>query len=125
MDDPGCYTISKCCDVDAIRRGKLWFQVHDFHGRFTKVVSTLCRECREWPTEITKGKILTPVEEHSRPGVVVVFTDGSVLRGVKSGWGFIERVGRVVVAEDSGAFAQTTSSMCMEVRALTEALEWL
>ena len=48
------------------------------------------------------------MEEHSRPGVVVVFTDGSVLRGVKSGWGFIERVGRVVVAEDSGAFAQTT-----------------
>ena len=122
MDDPGCYTISKCCDVDAIRRGKLWFQVHDFHGRFTKVVSTLGRECREWPTEITKGKILTLVEEHSRPGVVVVFTDGSVLRGVKSGWGFNERVGRVVVAEDSGAFAQTTSCMCMEVRATTEAL---
>ena len=32
-------------------------------------------------------KILTLVEEHSRPGVVVVFTDGSVLTGVKSGWG--------------------------------------
>ena len=62
-------------------------------GRFTKVASTLGRECREWPTEITKGKILTLVEEHSRPGVVVVFADGSVLRGVKSGWGFSERVG--------------------------------
>ena len=53
------------------------------------------------------------MEEHNRPGMVVVFTDGSVLRGVKSGWGFIERVGRVVVAEDSGAFAQTTSCMCI------------
>ena len=30
-----------------------------------------------------------------------------------------------VVAEDSGAFTQTTSSMCMEVRAITEALQWL
>ena len=29
------------------------------------------------------------------------------------------------MAEDSDAFAQTTSSMCMEMRAITEALEWL
>ena len=43
--------------------------------------------------------------------MVVVFTDGSVLRGVKSGWGFSARVDGVIVAEDSGAFAQTTSSM--------------
>ena len=42
--------------------------------------------------KLQKGKILTLVEEHSRPGVVVVFTDGSVLRGVKSGWGFSARV---------------------------------
>ena len=118
-------TISQCCDVDAIRRGKVWFQVHDPQGRYTKVVSTLGRECREWPTGATNAEILTLVEEHSRPGVVVVFTDGSVLRGVKSGWGFSARVDGVIVAEDSGAFAQTTSSMCMEVRAITEALEWL
>ena len=118
-------TISQCCDVDAIRRGKVWFQGHDPQGRYTKVVSTLGRECREWPTGATNAEILTLVEEHSRPGVVVVFTDGSVLRGVKSGWGFSARVDGVIVAEDSGAFAQTTSSMCMEVRAITEALEWL
>ena len=31
----------------------------------------------------------------------------------------------MLVAEDSGAFTQTTSSMCMEVRAITEALQWL
>jgi ribonuclease HI len=118
-------TISQCCDVDAIRRGKVWFPVHDPQGRYTKVVSTLGRECREWPTGATNAEILTLVDEHSRPGVVVVFTDGSVLRGIKSGWGFSARVDGVIVAEDSGAFAQTTSSMCMEVRAITEALEWL
>ena len=86
----------------------------------TKVVPTLYKECREWPTGATNAEILTLVDEHSRPGVVVVFTDGSVLRGVKSGWGFSARVDGVIVAEDSGAFAQTTSSMC-----ITEALEWL
>ena len=57
--------------------------------------------------------------------MVVVFTDGSGLRGVKSGWGFSAIVDGVIVAEDSGAFAQTTSSMCMEVGAITEALGWL
>ena len=31
----------------------------------------------------------------------------------------------VVVAEGSGTFAQTTSSMCMEVRDITDELEWL
>ena len=65
------------------------------------------------------------MEEHIRPGVVVVFTDGSVLRGVKSGWDFSARGDGVIVAEDSDAFAQTTSSMCMEGRATTEALQWL
>ena len=118
-------TTSQCCDVDVIRSEKVWFQVHDPQGRYTKVVSTLGRECREWPTGATNTEILTLVEEHSKPGVVVVFTDGSVLRGVKSGWDFSARGDGVIVAEDSDAFAQTTSSMCMEVRATTEALEWL
>ena len=37
--------------------------------------------------------------------MVVVFTDGSVLRGVKSGWGFSARVDDgVVVAEDRDYF---------------------
>ena len=31
----------------------------------------------------------------------------------------------MVLAEGSGAFAQTTSSMCMEVRAISEAIMWL
>ena len=44
---------------------------------------------------------------------------------MKSGWAYSTRVESVVVAEDSGALAQTTSRICMEVRAITEALEWL
>ena len=118
-------TISQCCDVDAVRRGKVWRQVHDPQRRFTKVVSNLGRDCREWPVGATNAEILTLVEEHGRPDAVVIFTDGSVKRGVRSGWAYSARVEGVVVAEDSGAFAQTTSSMCMEVRAITEALEWL
>ena len=109
----------------AIRRGKDWFEVHDPQKRFTTVVSTLGRDCREWPAGATNAEILTLVEEYSKPGTVVVFTDGSVRRGVKSGWAYSARENGVVVAEGSGAFAQTTSSMCMEVRAISEAITWL
>ena len=56
---------------------------------------------------------------------MVIFTDGSVKRGIKSGWAYSARVNGVVVAEASGAFVQTTSSMCMEVRAISEAVQWL
>ena len=87
-------------------------------------MSTLGRDCREWPERATNAEILTLVEENIRLGVVVIITDGSVKRGVKSGWAYSARVDCRVVAEDSGAFTQTTSSMCMEVRSITEALQW-
>ena len=63
----------------------------------------------------TDAEILTLVEEHGRPDAVKIFTDGSVKRGVKSGWACSARVEGVVVAEDSDAFAHTTSSMRMRL----------
>ena len=38
-----------------------------------------------------------------------MFTDGSVKKGVKSGWAYSAKIDGFVVAEDSGAFTQTTS----------------
>ena len=52
-------TISQCCDVDAIRRGKDWFDVHDPHTRFTTVVSEIA-----WiAIGATNAEILTIVEK--------------------------------------------------------------
>ena len=42
---------------------------------------------------------------------VVIFTDVSVKTGVGSGWAYSASVEGVVVAEESGAFVHTTSSM--------------
>ena len=39
-----------------------------------------------------------------------------------SGWAYSERQNGVVVAEGSVVFAQTTWSMCMEVRATSKAV---
>ena len=46
---------------------------------------------------------------------LIVYTDGSVQRGVKSGWGYIASLRDKFVKEDSGFDAMTSSSMCMEV----------
>ena len=56
-----------------------------------------------------------------------MFTDGSLVRGTKSGWAFSARDGDslVRVREMSGATEVTTSSMYMEVIAITESLKWL
>ena len=72
-------------------------------------------------------KVESLIEEYRRPGDVVVFTDGSVVRGTKSGWAFSARDGDslVRVREMSGATEVTTSSMYMEVIAITESLKWL
>ena len=55
----------------------------------------------------------------------VCFTDGSVKRGEQSGWAYSVRVGGVTVAEKSGAVELTTSSMSMEIKAITEVLVYL
>ena len=83
-----------------------------------RTVWRLSRDCREWPEGATN-------EAYSRPGIVVVFTNGSVRTGVKSGGAYSARQNGVVVAKGSGAFAQTASIMGLEVRAISEAIVWL
>ena len=65
------------------------------------------------------------INENSSADDAVVFTDGSVKRGEKSGWAFTVRVNGKTVAEGSGAVELTTSSMAMEIKAITEALRYL
>ena len=55
----------------------------------------------------------------------VIYTDGSVQRGVRSGWGFVVDIGNREVHTDAGASGMTTSSMRMKVEAITIALRWV
>ena len=55
----------------------------------------------------------------------MIYTDGSVQRGVKSGWGFaVLRVGQAK-HKASGACNVTTSSTRMEIEAETNSHEWM
>ena len=116
-------TISKCCDVANIRRGATWVSVED--ENFVQVVATLGRECREWTKEAVNLEIDSLIEENGLSDHLIVYTDGSVQRGVKSGWGYTASLRDEVVKEDSGFVAMTTSSMCMEVQAISKMFEWV
>ena len=57
-------------------------------------------------------------EPNSKPHDIVIYTDGSVTRD-RSGWGFtVKQGGRTV-------HRVTTSSLAMEVEAVTHAIQWL
>ena len=120
-------TIEECgLSVEAIRKGEAWVATTDgYRDSYTKVVATLGRECREWPEAATEAEIQTLIEENCRVDETLIYTDGSVQRGVKSGWAFTASCQGRCKQERAGATGLTTSSMCMEVKAITEALKWL
>ena len=80
-------TIEECgLTVEAIRRGEAWVRVGDeMKVKYTKVIATLGRECREWPEGATDRQIQSLIEENCRPDETIIYTDGSALRGEKSG----------------------------------------
>ena len=61
------------------------------------------------------------VEANSKPHDIVIYMDGSVTKD-RSGWGFTDKHGGRTVHEDSGSHRVMTSSLTMEVEAVTQ---WL
>ena len=80
--------------------------------------------CREWPAGKANAEVQMLIEANSKPHDTVICTDGSVTRD-RSGWGFTGKQGGRTVHEDSGSHRVTTSSLTMEVKAVTHAIQWL
>ena len=76
-------------------------------------VSELGTHCREWPAET-----------NSKAYDIMMYMNGSVTRD-RFGWGFTVKQGGKTVHEDSGSHGITTSSLTMEVEAVTYAIQWL
>jgi hypothetical protein len=62
-----------------------------------------------------KAEVEALIFENSSDKDIIIYTDGSVIRHVRSVWAFTASVEGRTVYEDCGAFASTTSSMTMEV----------
>ena len=118
-------TVENCVSVNSIRRGKSWHFINDYQENYSRVIATLGRECREWAPGETDEAVEALISDNSQDGDAIVFTDGSVKRGEKSGWAFTVRCRGETVGEGSGAVEVTTSSMVMEIKAVTEALKYL
>ena len=107
-------------------------QVRDWEKRpveFKPYFKTLLSEnlgthCRERPDGKTNAEVQMLVEANNKPHDIVIYTDGSVTKD-RSGWGFTVKQGGRTVHEDSEAHRVTTSSLTMEVEAVTHAIQWL
>ena len=54
----------------------------------------------------------------------MVYSDGLVTKE-QSGWGFTVKQGVTTIHEDSAAYTVSSSSLTMEVEAVTHALRWI
>ena len=52
-------TIEGCMSVESVRKGEAWPQLQVDTERFTEVIATLGRQCREWAPGATHAKIET------------------------------------------------------------------
>ena len=76
-----------------------------------------------WTEKVVDLENDSLIEENSVPDYQIVYTDESVQRGVKSGCRYTASLHCEVVKQDSGYISLTTSSICVEIKAITEILE--
>ena len=72
----------------------------------------------------TDAEVQMFIEANSKPLGIVIYMNGSVTRD-RSGLGITVKQGGRTEHEDSGANKVTTSSVTMEVEAVTHAILWL
>jgi ribonuclease HI len=116
-------SITGVCNPDQIPTGADWLD--SCANSLTQVHIQLGRQCREWAAGKTEWEINELICRHSDPEDYIVYTDGSVIRDKRSGWGFVVYKKGVRITSMAGAYAESTSSMRMEIEAATMAIAWL
>src|SRR5579871_4514953 len=105
--------------------GEKWVPIPVNFHTFLKVIITLDRTSKKNTPVAVEAEVQALVYETSQGNDIVISTDGSVIRHVRSSWAYTARSGGRIVQEASGDFAVTTSSMTMETMAVTKALAWM
>ena len=119
-------SIANVCSLAEIKQVRDW-EKHPvaFKPYYETLLSeNLGTHCREWPAGKANAEVQLLVEANSKPHDMIIYTDGSVT-SERSGWGFTAKQGGRTVHEESGAHKVSTSSLTMEVEAVTHAIQWL
>ena len=119
-------SILTVCELQELKLTKEW---EKYPNRFRHLYQTvlsenLGRRCRQWPAGKADLEVKLLIEKHSQPHDLRIYTDGSVTED-KSGWGFSVQQGDCTIYEDSAAYAVTSTSLRMEMEAVTHALRWI
>ena len=117
--------IEQVCTLEDIDPGEEWIPVPRGIATSFSVCIELDKECRQHNPLVVEAEVQALISENASEHDVIIYTDGSVIRHVRSSWAFTAQVGGDVVKEDSGGFAVTTSSLTMEIMAVTKAMIWL
>ena len=114
-------TVNTICNVQSIKRGPDWTPIDCQLQNMFEIVINMGRESRERCSIAINCEVQELVHSLIRDDDCIIFTDGSVARGDRSGWGFSARCEGKVIEEQSEAYTMTTSSMRMEEEAVTAA----
>jgi ribonuclease HI len=117
--------IQQVCSIDEIDTGAEWLVLTAECDASISVCIKLSRECRQQNPVAVEAEVQALIFENSPEAEAVIYTDGSVVRHTRSSWAFTAQVKGKTKMEDSGAFSVTTSSLTMEVMAVTKAMAWL
>ena len=74
--------VRETCDLTNIRKEPEWVETPKNMECYIRVVITLCRECRDQDPAVVYAEVALLIQENSKPGDVVIYTDGSVERGM-------------------------------------------
>ena len=116
-------SILQVCQLTQLKQTNEWER---YPNRFQRLYETLLphnlgKHCREWPAGKTESEIKLHIQENSKPQDLIVYTDGSVSKD-QSEWDFTVKQGATTIREDSAAYTVSTSSLTMEVEAVTHAV---
>ncbi|BFZ17186.1 hypothetical protein BsWGS_20225 [Bradybaena similaris] len=113
------------CETSGIDPGEEWTCVPRTLDVDFSVIVQFDRSSRELNPLRINGEVGALLNEHCDEKDAVIYTDGSVIRHVRCAWAFVAYTNGKLIREDSGAFSAATSSMTMEVLAVTMAFRWL
>ncbi|RUS78680.1 hypothetical protein EGW08_013568 [Elysia chlorotica] len=82
-------SIKLVCPIEDIIDGREWIKTGPEQTALTKVIITMGRDRRECAAAVTEQDIRQLIHDNSKRHDPIIYTDGSVKRGIQSGWGFV------------------------------------